>query len=97
MIFGANSKDVEKISTTSDSEKESSKEKFIKEFKEISDKKNAAIDKDDEKIVIEDESVRYMSEVNDTSDTQNTENEVHQNDVNDDLLQIPAFLRRQAN
>ena len=97
MIFGTNSKDVKKNSTTSDSEKESSKEQFIKEFKEIADEKNAAIDKDYEKIVIEDESVRYMSEVDDTSDTQNTENDVDQNDVNDDLLQIPAFLRRQAN
>ena len=47
--------------------------------------------------MIEDESVRYMSEVDDTSDTQNTKNDVDQNDVNDDLLQIPAFLRRQAN
>ena len=47
--------------------------------------------------MIEDESVRYMPEVDDTLDTQNTENEVDQNDVNDDLLQIPAFLRRQAN
>ena len=97
MIFGTNSKDVEKISTKSDPEKESSKEQFIKEFKEITDEKNAEIEKDDEKIVIEDESVRYMPEVDDTSDTQNTENEVDQNDVNDDLLQIPAFLRRQAN
>ena len=51
MIFGTNSKDVKKISTESDHEKESSKE----------------------------------------------QNEVDQNDVNDDLLQIPAFLRRQAN
>ena len=97
MIFGKNSKDIEKISNKSDHEKESSKEKFIKEFKEISDEKNAEIEKDDEKIVIEDESVRYMPEVDDTLDTQNTENEVDQNDINDDLLQIPAFLRRQAN
>ena len=49
------------------------------------------------KLVIEDESVKYMPEVDNISDTQNTENEVDQNDVNDDLLQIPAFLRRQAN
>ena len=47
--------------------------------------------------MIEDESVKYMPEVDNISDTQNTENEVDQNDVNDDLLQIPAFLRRQAN
>ena len=47
--------------------------------------------------MIEDESVRYMPEIDDTLDAQNTENEVNQNDVNDDLLQIPAFLRRQAN
>ncbi|GIR26024.1 MAG: hypothetical protein CM15mP40_06320 [Alphaproteobacteria bacterium] len=40
MIFGTNSKDVEKISTKSDPEKESSKEQFIKEFKEITDEKN---------------------------------------------------------
>ena len=97
MIFGTNSKDVKKISTKSDPEKESSKEQFIKEFKEITDEKNAQIEKHDEKIVIEDESIRYMPEVDDTSDTQNTENKVDQNDVNDDLLQIPAFLRRQAN
>ena len=54
-------------------------------------------EKNDEKIVIEDESIRYMPEIDDTLDTQNTENDVDQNDVNDDLLQIPAFLRRQAN
>ena len=47
--------------------------------------------------MIEDESVRYMPEVDHTSDKQNTGNQVDQNDVNDDLLQIPAFLRRQAN
>ena len=88
---------LKQFQTTSDPEKESSKEQFIKEFKEITDEKNTEIEKDDEKIVIEDESVRYMPEVDDTSDTQNTENEVDQNDVNDDLLQIPAFLRRQAN
>ena len=97
MIFGTNSRDVEKISTKSDPEKESSKEQFIKEFKEITDEKNAEIEKDNEKIVIEDESVRYMPEVDNTSGEQNTENLVGQNDVNDDLLQIPAFLRRQAN
>ena len=97
MIFGTNSKDAEKISTKSDPEKESSKEQFIKEFKEITDEKNGEIDKDDEKIVIEDESIRYMPEIDDTLDTQNTENDVDQNDVNDDLLQIPAFLRTQAN
>ena len=39
MIFGTNSKDVEKISTKSDHEKESSKKQFIKEFKEITDEK----------------------------------------------------------
>ena len=50
MIFGTNSKDVETISTTSDPEKESSKEQFIKEFKEITDEKNTKIEKDDEKI-----------------------------------------------
>ena len=38
-----------------------------------------------------------LPEVDRNSDIQNTENEVEQNDVNDDLLQIPAFLRRQAN
>ena len=47
--------------------------------------------------MIEDESVRYLPEVDSSSDSQNTENGVEQNDVNDDLLQIPAFLRRQAN
>ena len=52
---------------------------------------------DDEKIVIEDESIKYTSEVHHTSDTQTTKNEVNHDDVNDDLLQIPAFLRRQAN
>ena len=47
--------------------------------------------------MIEDESVKYIPEVGHSSDSQNSENEVDQNDVNDDLLQIPAFLRRQAN
>ena len=60
-------------------------------------RKNAENEKENEKIVIEDESVRYIPEIDDTLDAQNTENEVNQNDVNDDLLQIPAFLRRQAN
>ena len=64
---------------------------------QASDEKSSENDKDEEKIVIEDESVKYMPEVDNISDTQNTENEVDQNDVNDDLLQIPAFLRRQAN
>ena len=96
-IFGTSSKNVEENSTKSNPQKDVSKEQFIKEFKEIANEKTGEIDKDDEKIVIEDESVRYMQEIDDSSDTQNTENEVDQNDVNDDLLQIPAFLRRQAN
>ena len=97
MIFGTNSKNVEENSTKSNPEKEASKEQFIKEFKEITEQKTTENDKDDKKIVIEDESVRYIPEVDNTSDSQNSENEVDQNDVNDDLLQIPAFLRRQAN
>ena len=96
-IFGTNSKDIEENLTKSNPDKEASKEQFIKEFKEITNEKNTEIDEDKEKIVIEDESVRYMPEVDRNSDIQNTENEVEQNDVNDDLLQIPAFLRRQAN
>ena len=97
-IFGTNSKNVEEnLTKPYPNKEEESKEQFIKEFKEISDENDMEIKKDDEKIVIEDESVRYMSEVHHNSDQQNTENEVNNNDVNDDLLQIPAFLRRQAN
>ena len=79
---------------------EDSKKQFINEFKEISgnhDEKNI----NDEKIVIEDENVRFFSE-NETSqnvikEEPNEEKIETQNEVNDDLLQIPAFLRRQAN
>ncbi|GIR26023.1 MAG: hypothetical protein CM15mP40_06310 [Alphaproteobacteria bacterium] len=45
--------------------------------------------------MIEDESVIYARSRY-TSDTQNTENEVDQNDVNDDFFKS-SFLRRQAN
>ena len=77
-----------------------SKEQFINEFKEIADEKNRD-DLENGKIIIEDESVRFLPENNEDSSITNKENNeekiVDQNDVNDDLLQIPAFLRRQAN
>ena len=83
---------------------EEKKKEFINEINQISDQYE--IDNNgDEKIVIEDESVRFNYNENhlneekidpnlskDQNDQINTENE-----VNDDLLQIPAFLRRQAN
>ena len=98
MIFGKTSKDIkENVTKSNPTKDEESKEQFIKEFKEITDEKDTQIKKDNEKIVIEDESVRFMSEVHNNPDTQNTDNEISHNDVNDDLLQIPAFLRRQAN
>ena len=49
------------------------------------------------RIKLEDESLKYIPEVRHNSYSQNLENEVNNNDGNDDLLQIPAFLRRQAN
>ena len=73
---------------------ENSKEQFIKEFKEISDN-NDDNSINDEKIVIVDESVRFVSE--EVSNSETVEEKDTQNEVNDDLLQIPAFLRRQAN
>ena len=97
-IFGSKSADIEPdVKKSNPVSADESKEQFIKEFKEISDEENAEIPQDKEKIVIEDESVRYMPESQQTTNTQNSDNEVNHNDVNDDLLQIPAFLRRQAN
>ena len=66
---------------------------FLNEIQEISDNK---INEGD-KIVIEDESFRAAqeTELSNTSNDDGTNNET--NEVNEDLLQIPAFLRRQAN
>ncbi len=100
-IFGTKSSEVnENKDQPTDKKKDESKEKFINEFKEITDEINKD-DIEDEKIVIEDESVKFIYENNNNSNNTNIENNeekaVDQNDVNDDLLQIPAFLRRQAN
>ncbi len=76
-----------------------SKSEFINEIKEISEEQEIKT-QEDEKIVIEDESVRFSNNKehfnNENSDNY-PESIDSQNDVNDDLLQIPAFLRRQAN
>ena len=48
------------------------------------------------KLFIVDESVRFVSEEVSNSETVEEKKDT-QNEVNDDLLQIPAFLRRQAN
>ncbi len=76
-----------------------SKSEFINEIKEISEEQEIKT-QEDEKIVIEDESVRFSNNKehfnNENSDNYR-ESIDSQNDVNDDLLQIPAFLRRQAN
>ena len=82
-------------------DEEHSKKQFISEIQEISDEDNDNITDENEKIVIEDESVRFLN-TNDQDDnpTFNQEEKEYtnsENDVNDDLLQIPAFLRRQAN
>ena len=76
-----------------------SKSEFINEIKEISEEQEIKT-QEDEKIVIEDESVRFSNNKehfnNENSDNYRGSID-SQNDVNDDLLQIPAFLRRQAN
>ena len=82
-------------------DEEHSKKQFINEIQEITDEDNDNITDENEKVVIEDESVRFLN-TNDQDDnpTFNQEEKEYtnsENDVNDDLLQIPAFLRRQAN
>ncbi len=81
---------------------EVSKNEFINEIREISEEEELKIENNG-KIVIEDESFRFsdnsehISKNNsDKCENDDKKNE-SQNDVNDDLLQIPAFLRRQAN
>ena len=74
---------------------------YNKNYQEISDEDNDNITDENEKIVIEDESVRFLN-TNDQDDSpainqEEKECNNSENDVNDDLLQIPAFLRRQAN
>ncbi len=96
-IFGVKTKEsseqLEKTDLNEDNE--NSKEQFIKEFKEISDNNDNNIN--DEKIVIVDESVRFVPEEEISNSETIEEEKDTQNEVNDDLLQIPAFLRRQAN
>ena len=96
-IFGKKTKESSEQLDKSDvnQDDENSKEQFIKEFKEISDN-NDDNSINDEKIVIVDESVRFVSEEVSNSETVEEKKDT-QNEVNDDLLQIPAFLRRQAN
>ena len=81
---------------------EVSKNEFINEIREISEEEELKIENNG-KIVIEDESFRFSDSSehitknnSDTCENDDKKNE-SQNDVNDDLLQIPAFLRRQAN
>ena len=82
-------------------DEEHSKKQFINEIQEISDEDSDNITYGNEKIVIEDESVRFLNtndqDDNPTFNQEEKECNNSENDVNDDLLQIPAFLRRQAN
>ena len=84
------------------SSSEKNKKEFFNEIREISDEYE--IDSNgNEKIVIEDENVKFSSnEKNEEksdilASKDQKENLNDENDMNDDLLQIPAFLRRQAN
>ncbi len=109
-IFGAKNNEIEEVKNNFNDEQKS-KTEFINEIKEISDDQNnntLEINKD-ERIIIEDENVRFSdNNENDNTNVINPdaikiqedgkqEKTETQNDVNDDLLQIPAFLRRQAN
>jgi molybdopterin converting factor small subunit len=79
---------------TKQNDDETSKEDFINEIKEISKEQGPSLEMN-QKIVIEDENVRFTNENNYENNDINEGDS--QNDVNDDLLQIPAFLRRQVN
>lgn len=99
-IFGITSKVDKTQNEASSSEK--NKKEFFNEIREISDEYE--IDSNgNEKIVIEDENVKFSSnEKNEEksdilASKDQKENLNDENDMNDDLLQIPAFLRRQAN
>ncbi|MFL2661414.1 MAG: cell division protein FtsZ [Alphaproteobacteria bacterium] len=78
-------------SNTTEQEVES-KKIFLNEIQEISDINNNKEDK----IVIEDESFRAAQETH-LSNSIDDETSDQTSEVNEDLLQIPAFLRRQAN
>ena len=99
-IFGSRSSEINKNDDLKKSDNEASKDQFINEIKEISEDQKIE-ETQEERIVIEDESFRlpknneFISQQND--DISQEEGTDNQNDVNDDLLQIPAFLRRQAN
>ena len=99
LIFGTKkdkSNNDPKLKTT---EEEQSKKEFLEEIKEISDEENKDAEQN-ERIVIEDESVRFLNtdkEKDNYSNDKHNQGENTESEVNDDLLQIPAFLRRQAN
>ncbi len=101
-IFGSKSSEINKNEDLRKSDNEVSKDQFINEIKEISEDQKIK-ETQEEKIVIEDESFRlpknneYISQQNNDISEGQEESTDNQNDVNDDLLQIPAFLRRQAN
>lgn len=101
-IFGSRSSEINKNEDLKKSDNEASKDQFINEIKEISEDQKIK-EVQEERIVIEDESFRlsknneYISQQNNDASESQEESTENQNDVNDDLLQIPAFLRRQAN
>ncbi|MEE2695198.1 MAG: cell division protein FtsZ [Pseudomonadota bacterium] len=99
-IFGSKKNDPDKNNDIKHEIKlnddEDSKAEFINEIKEISEEQDQSLESDS-KIVIEDENVRFANKneyENETTNLADSENHI---DVDDDLLQIPAFLRRQAN
>ncbi len=101
-IFGSRSSEINKNDDLKKSDNEASKDQFINEIKEISEDQKIT-ETQEERIVIEDESFRlpknneFISQQNNDTNESLEESTDSQNDVNDDLLQIPAFLRRQAN
>ncbi len=88
-IFGIKEKNIKNEQDLSKIEEEEadSKKIFLNEIQEMSQNTN-----EEDKIVIEDESFRVAQET-EISSSKNDES----NEVDEDLLQIPAFLRRQAN
>ena len=99
LIFGTKKDKSNSDPTLKTTEEEQSKKEFLDEIKEISDEENKDTEQN-ERIVIEDESVRFLNTDKEQDNYSNHKHNLGENpesEVNDDLLQIPAFLRRQAN
>ncbi len=103
MIFGTKNQN-QKMTESAPKTEDQSKSKFKTEMKEIIEKENLSksisnIDNiSDENYLADD--VQILEPKNQNLDANNDVSELEQkkeNDLDDDLLQIPAFLRRQAN